>query len=84
MKINFTFEKKQMLCTFWAVLASLLMPLGAWAQIEPNLEDGYYLISNADQLLWFRDQVNSGNTTINGKLTADIDLTDIDFKEVGS
>lgn len=83
MKINFTFEKKQMFCTFWAVLAPLLMPLGAWAQIEPNLEDGYYLISNTEELIWFRDQVNSGNTTINVKLTADIDLTDIDFKGIG-
>lgn len=84
MKINYTFEKKQMLCTFWAVLASLLLPLGAWAETKP-LQDskGYYLISNADELLWFRDQVNSGNTTINVKLTANIDLTDIDFKGVG-
>ncbi len=89
MKFNFTFEKKQMLCTFWAVLASLLLPLGAWADeigpslTEPSLVDGFYEIGNANQLLWFRNQVNSGNTTINGRLTADIDLTDIDFKGIG-
>lgn len=76
MRFNYTFEKKQMLCTLWAVLASLLLPLGAWAQTEPSKDsEGYYLISNAAELIWFRGQVNNGNTTINGKLTADIDLS---------
>lgn len=86
MKFNYTFEKKQMLCTLWAVLASLLLPLGAWAEIEPKepaYEDGYYQIYDASELIWFRNEVNHGNTTINGKLFADIDLTDIDFKGIG-
>ncbi len=35
-------------------------------------EDGYYEIANAGQLYWFANEVNNGNTAINGKLTADI------------
>ena len=38
--------------------------------------DGFYLIENADQLAWFALMVNSGNTTVNAKLTANIDFSD--------
>ena len=38
--------------------------------------DGFYLISNADELRLFASMVNSGQTSINGKLTADILLND--------
>ena len=37
-----------------------------------QLVDGYYEIYTADQLYWFAEQVNSGNTSIDGKLMADI------------
>lgn len=85
MKINYTFEKKQMLCTFWAVLASLLLPLGAWAETQPSTDsEGYYLISNADELIWFSNKVNSGSTTIKGKLTADIDLDGKNYTSIGN
>ena len=53
---------------------------GAWAQTKPSSGDGSvgnpYKISTAAELAWFRDQVNSGNTTISAKLTADIDLVE--------
>ncbi len=54
------------------------------ASSEPTLNsDGYYEISTAAQLDWFAEEVNSGNTDINGKLTADIvyndDLLDDDL-----
>ena len=39
-------------------------------------EGGFYLISNADELRLFASMVNSGQTSINGKLTADILLND--------
>lgn len=85
MKFNYTFEKKQMLCTFWAVLASLLLPLGAWAETQPSTDsEGYYLISNADELIWFSNKVNSGSTTIKGKLTADIDLDGKNYTSIGN
>ncbi len=34
--------------------------------------NGYYEIANASQLYWFAQQVNSGRTSINGKLVANI------------
>ena len=40
-----------------------------------TLNNGVYEISNAGQLYWFAKQVNSGNTTINAVLTANITLT---------
>ena len=35
-------------------------------------ENGVFLLSNYDELLWFANAVNGGQTTISGKLTADI------------
>lgn len=49
---------------------------------EPSLNDeNYYEISNLGQFLWFQDKVNSGDTSINGKLMNNIDLSE--EKEVG-
>ncbi len=45
--------------------------------------DGYYLISNLEQLVWFRDEVLFGNTAINGRLTADIEMNDGKYAIVG-
>ncbi|OUO93871.1 hypothetical protein B5F39_05855 [Cloacibacillus sp. An23] len=36
----------------------------------------YYQITNASELLWFAQQVNSGNNAINAQLTQDIDLSE--------
>ena len=38
----------------------------------PSLADGYYQISSGEELAWFARQVNSGSSTIKGRLTADI------------
>ena len=43
---------------------------------EPESKDGYYLISSTDELYWFADQVNSGNTDINAKLVSDISVNE--------
>ncbi|MBR4115438.1 MAG: hypothetical protein IKK40_05450, partial [Bacteroidales bacterium] len=50
----------------------------------PSLVNGYYQIGDADDLLWFANYVNSGHSSINGKLTADIDLTDVAWTPIGS
>ena len=42
------------------------------------MEGDYYLISTADELRLFASMVNNGNPGISGKLTADIELNDID------
>lgn len=42
---------------------------------EPAVLNGdIYEISNAGQMFWFAQKVNGGDTTVKGKLTADIDL----------
>lgn len=38
--------------------------------------DGYYQINNVDDIKWFANQVNKGNSYINAKLLADITLND--------
>jgi len=50
----------------------------------PELEDEYYQIANASNLMWFAQQVNEGRTAINAKLTADIDMKDIDWTTMSS
>ena len=50
----------------------------------PMLVDGWYEIENQYQLIWFAEQVNSGRTSINAKLTADIVLNDSVLDAEGS
>ncbi len=50
----------------------------------PMLVDGWYEIENQYQLIWFAEQVNSGRTSINAKLTADIVLNDSVLNAEGS
>ncbi|WP_124098483.1 GLUG motif-containing protein [Ruminococcus sp. Marseille-P6503] len=66
-----------LLLTFSMLLG--LVPAGsvaltAWAEgEEPALSaDGYYEIYTADQLYWFAEQVNGGNTDINARLMDNI------------
>lgn len=47
-------------------------------------ESGVYQIGNAGQLFWFAQQVNGGQTSINGKLTADISLKNKSWTPIGS
>ena len=45
-----------------------------YANISSDSQDGYFEIANADDLEAFAYTVNSGHTTVNGKLTDDIDM----------
>ncbi|MCD8234851.1 MAG: SYNERG-CTERM sorting domain-containing protein, partial [Cloacibacillus porcorum] len=50
----------------------------AWAEgTEPISKDNVYQIGTADELVWFRDSINSGDipASSDAKLTANIDLT---------
>ena len=51
---------------------ALAVVLSAWGGIPPLNVNGVYQIYTADQLYWFADQFNGGNTSINGKLMMDI------------
>ena len=47
-----------------------------------DLVDGFYQIDTPEELIWFAAKVNQGDTDINAKLTADIDLTGYEDKFV--
>ena len=49
----------------------------------PELVDGFYQLTNADDLCWFAEYVNGGEVTANAVLTADIDMTDAAFTPIG-
>ncbi|GEM_PF-5025118 len=51
---------------------------------EPELDGGVYRISKPGHLVWFRDAVNSGQVSINGKLRDDIDLGMVCGETIGS
>ena len=75
-------HKPNRLITMLLIVMAILMPYGgAWAQTpsRPSIGNGVdnpYQISTAAELAWFRDQVNSGYTTISATLTKDIDLAE--------
>ena len=54
---------------------------GAWAQTPPSKGDGKkdnpYIITKAEELAWFRDQVNSGNNFICAKISEDVEVIDM-------
>mgnify|MGYP004518545253 FL=1 len=54
---------------------------GAWAQTQPSKGDGEvgnpYIITKAEELAWFRDQVNSGNYFICAKISDDVEVIDM-------
>ena len=54
---------------------------GAWAQTQPSKGDGEvdnpYIITKAEELAWFRDQVNSGNNFICAKISEDVEVIDM-------
>lgn len=47
-------------------------------------KDGVYQIGNAQDLVAFSNMVASGNGSISGALTADIDMTDVIFTPIGN
>lgn len=51
---------------------------------EPERVDEYYQIANAGNLMRFAQKVNEGQTAIDAKLTADIDMKDIDWTTMSS
>ena len=56
---------------------------------EPTLVGGYYQISRGEELAWFAQQVNSGNSAIKGRLTNNLIMneqysTDNNFSPIGT
>lgn len=50
----------------------------------PKTENGVYQIGTAAELAWFADAVNKGDTTISGKLTANINLNGKAWTAIGT
>ncbi|WP_455684016.1 hypothetical protein, partial [Thomasclavelia sp.] len=69
-------KKSKIISLFLAmtmVFSTILTSIGpVSAAVQPELIDGFYQISNADELYWFAQEVNSGNLSINVKLTQNI------------
>ena len=81
MKLKIGKELRGIIVRSAAALISLIMtvsllPLTLLASVNvPNVNsDGFYEIGTADELFWFAEQVNSGNTSVSAALTGDIDL----------
>ena len=46
--------------------------------------DNFLPLSSSDDLVWFSAMVNAGNTTINGKLTSDVDMSSVTYTPIGN
>ena len=67
--------KKLLVLVFAIALCLGVLCLGASASgSEPPLVNGAYQLDSVDDLFWFAEQVNGGETGINAVLTADITI----------
>ena len=49
----------------------------------PQADDGFYEIASGPALAKFSEMVNEGNVQINARITADIDMSNVDFMPIG-
>ena len=77
-------KQRNRFVTMLLLVMAILMPYeGAWAQTPtpPSKGDGKkdspYIITKAEELAWFRDQVNSGNNYICAKISDDVEVIDM-------
>ena len=75
-------KQRNRLFTMLLLVMAILMPYGgAWAQTRPSGGDGKvgnpYIITTAEELAWFRDQVNGGNKKICAKIADNVEVIDL-------
>lgn len=77
-------KQRNRLFTMLLLVMAILMPYGgAWAQeaSQPSGGDGStgnpYIITKAEELEWFRDQVNSGQYSICAKIADNVEVIDM-------
>ena len=75
-------KQRNRLFTMLLLVMAILMPYGgAWAQTQPssgNCEvDSPYIITTAEELKWFRDEVNRGKYSICAKISDEVDVIDM-------
>ena len=66
---------KRRMCSLLLALVLVLGMLPTVALAAPAQSSGVYQLGTAEDLLWFAQEVNGGNTKISAVLTADIDLS---------
>ena len=77
-------KQRNRLFTMLMLVMAILMPYeGAWAQTTKRpakgngKKDSPYIITKAEELAWFRNQVNSGNRFICAKISDEVDVIDM-------
>lgn len=75
-------KQRNRLFTMLLLVMAILMPYGgAWAQTRPSKGDGKvsnpYIITKAEELKWFRDEVNRGKYSICAKISDEVDVIDM-------
>ena len=75
-------KQRNRLFTMLMLVMAIIMPYGgAWAQTPPSKGDGKvgnpYIITTAEELKWFRDEVNSGNNEICAKIADNVEVIDM-------
>lgn len=75
-------KQRNRLFTMLMLVMVILMPYGgAWAQTKPSSGNGEvdspYIITTAEELKWFRDEVNSGRYSICAKIADNVEVIDM-------
>ena len=75
-------KQRNRLFTMLLLVMVILMPYGgAWAQTKPSSGNGEvdspYIITTAEELKWFRDEVNSGRYSICAKIADNVEVIDM-------
>ena len=76
-------RQRNMLFTLLMLVMALLIPQWGWAQEEnrPSVGDGStgnpYIITKAEELKWFRNQVNGGKYSICAKIAENVEVIDM-------
>ena len=75
-------KQRNRLFTMLLLVMAILMPYGgAWAQTRPSNGDGKvgnpYIITKAEELKWFRDEVDRGRNNICAKIADNVEVIDM-------
>ena len=75
-------KQRNRLFTLLLLVMAILMPYGgAWAQTQPSSGNGEvdnpYIITTAEELKWFRDEVNRGRKNICAKIADNVEVIDM-------
>ena len=75
-------RQRNRLFTMLLLVMVILMPYGgAWAQTKPSSGNGEvdspYIITTAEELKWFRDEVNCGRNNICAKIADNVEVIDM-------